>query len=156
MKKIIALGIAVLVLLVSLTGCDENPVADSGGTQPNIQTPNTDSGVEMIVNSSPITLERTNINEVDVFHVRSGQVTEWTINEEQQIDDLMSWFNNLSLSKKQFADDNSPGDAEGGEVYIFTFDNDVSFSFGYYGPNDYYIIAGDWYKIKNPTRPFND
>gem|GEM_PF-3002179 len=55
-----ALEIAILLIIVMLTACDEargeatptnGLVADSDGTQPSGQLPKTDSGVKMIVNS---------------------------------------------------------------------------------------------------------
>jgi len=96
------------------------------------------------------------VNAVDVLHILSGQPTEQTITDTQEVDDLSNWFISLSLTKKQFEDGNSPGDGDGGEVYIFTLlnGNNLTFVYGKYGPDDCYIFYFDeWYQVNNPSDP---
>jgi len=132
MKNIISF-LLVFVFAATLSGCDDS-----------------DNGI------SPLTIDWENVSKVSVTHFLSGQISEWTINDSQQLVDLSEWFNGLTVNKKQFADGESPGDADGGEVYGFSLEsNDFSFSYGIYGPAECYIIAnGEWYKVKNPSNPF--
>jgi hypothetical protein len=101
------------------------------------------------------------IDGIEVIHILSGQSTEWTIVDKKQIEDLHAWFINLSLTKQHFEEGQSPGDSDGGEIYMLTLlqsNNDkISFTYGKYGSDECYIIYyGEWYKVNNPSDPFND
>ena len=128
MKKILALRIAALLILVTLTSCSETDLfAD---------------------------IQWESIGEVTVTHYLSGTKTEWVLDDRQQIEDVAEWFNKLRLVRKHFADGESPGDSDGGEVYSFVFDEGFSFAYGIYGDDDCYIIIDGWYKVRSPSRPF--
>jgi hypothetical protein len=93
-----------------------------------------------------------------VQHVLSGQITESTIIDKQQIDGLAEWYGGLSLAQRQFAAGESPGDMDGGEEYTFTLDNNSeSFSYIISGPDDCYIfLQKKWFLVNNPSRPFGE
>jgi hypothetical protein len=42
-------------------------------------------------------------NVLNVYHVKGGTVSEWTINDEQKLVDFAERFNGFSFEKKQFA-----------------------------------------------------
>jgi len=100
------------------------------------------------------------IDGVEVLHILDGQSTEWTITDNKQTDDLYTWFVNLSLIKQHFKDSENPGNSVGGEIFVFTLlqsNNDrISFMYGKYGSDEFYIIYyNEWYKVNNPSDPFN-
>jgi hypothetical protein len=96
------------------------------------------------------------VSSIDVLHIFDGQVTEWIIMEEKQIDDLHEWFTNLYLIEmKQFSVDESPS-LYGGELFRITLhESNTSFAYGMYGTDEYYITYyGEWYRVENPSSPF--
>ena len=131
MKKVFALGFLLSLLLSLVVGCGKISTEDM--------------------------FKWANIRPVDIYHVKGGTVTEWTINDEQQLADLAEWFSGLSLVKKQFAKGQNPGDKEGGEIYRFTLNGiNASFTYGIYGADGCYVISDEWYVVKNPSNPFKD
>lgn len=100
-------------------------------------------------------IDLTQTAKVDVLHYVSGQEEKWTIDDKADINHLLEWFSNLSLELKQFNEGNSPGDSDGGEVYMFASEND-EFSYVRNGPNDCYILYNaQWYQVEIPTDPFD-
>jgi hypothetical protein len=66
---------------------------------------------------------------------------------------LAKWLWGLRINRVDFAEGQSPGDADGGEVY--SFDNG-HYSLTYYngGADGCYIVCGNgWYKIEQPSEP---
>ena len=120
-----------------------------------------ESGLPMITdrnqNKNPIlTFDWKNVNVINVSHFQSGKITEWAITDKQEIEDLADWFNALSIFKAKFAEGESPGDLNGGEVYSFSFGNEFAFSYGIYGSHENYIITDEWHFVKNPSNPFSE
>lgn len=129
MKKIFALFLSIFCILTIFTACKNS------GEQPKIAFSET--------------------TKIDVLHYVGGQEEKWTIDDKADIDNLVEWLSNLMLELKQFDEGNSPGDGNGGEVYMFTLDSD-EFSYIINGSNDCYILyKTDWYQVENPTDPFD-
>ena len=142
MKKLLPL-IMILVLIMALSACKDKSVLQDES--------NSDQGVGNTM------FDWANISSVDVYHVKGGTVNEWSINNEQQLIGFVEWFNGLSLVKKQFAKGQNPGDKNGGEIYMFTLNGiDASFSYGIYGDDECYIMTDEWYRVMNPTDPFDE
>ena len=95
------------------------------------------------------------VTKVDVTHILSGQLQEWTADGEQ-VDALREWANGLEYEHRTYADGQSPGDTDGGEVYDFvlTEGDYPGFTYVINGPDDcHLIIEGEWFAVNNPTTP---
>lgn len=95
------------------------------------------------------------VTKVDIMHVLSGQVEEWTA-EGEDVDTLRDWAAGLKYEHKTYAEGQSPGDAEGGEMYSFELTEGDYPGFTYYvgGPdNSHLVIEGEWFSVSNPSRP---
>jgi len=72
--------------------------------------------------------------EVIITHILSGTESVYIIDDKKLIDDLNEWFIQLSVQFVRFAEGESPGDTDGGEVFVFSLaKSDSSFSYGKYG-----------------------
>jgi hypothetical protein len=112
MKKSFALILA-LLLVVVLTACkDKSVLHDESNSEQGVG--NTDNAV----GDKGLPIGSSSTTPVDVYHVKGGTVNEWTISDEQQLNDLWGWFSGLSLEQVQFAKGQSPGDKNGGEPII--------------------------------------
>lgn len=92
---------------------------------------------------------------VNIEHIRCGQITKSTV-EGISLNELRAWADGLEYEHKTFAKGNTPGDADGGEVYSFEIMESDYPGFSYYigGPdNCYLLIEGEWYKVSNPSDP---
>lgn len=92
---------------------------------------------------------------INITHDVCGQSTEFTV-EGDSLDDLKVWVANLQYKHQTFTEGNSPGDCEGGEVYIFEMpEGDYpGFSYRVNGKNEcYLLIEGEWYYVLNPSNP---
>ena len=58
-----------------------------------------------------------NVTKVDVTHFTGGRTTTWSV-EGTDIDSLREWYNTLSYRYREFEKGQSPGDSNGGEVYL--------------------------------------
>lgn len=129
MKKYIALLLTLSVIAI-LAGCKEKePV--------------------------PAALIAPEITSIDIVHIRGGQQSELEIRG-TEVDTFRAWVSELKYKHRQFKEGESPGDADGGEVYEFSFPEKEDSSFSYYigGPdNCYLIINGEWYLVSNPATP---
>lgn len=92
---------------------------------------------------------------MNVEHIVSGQITKSAV-EGSSLDELRTWADGLEYEHKVFEKGNTPGDAEGGEVYSFELMEGDFPGFSYYigGPdNCYLVMEGEWYKVSNPSNP---
>ena len=95
------------------------------------------------------------VTKVEVIHVLSGQVEEWTA-EGDDINALRDWASGLKYEHKTYDEGQSPGDAEGGEMYSFELTEGDYPGFTYYvgGPdNSHLVIEGEWFSVSNPSAP---
>ena len=95
------------------------------------------------------------VTEVNVSHILSGQLQEWTVTGEQLVD-LREWADGLNYEHRTYADGQSPGDTNGGEVYDFvlTEGDYPGFTYVINGPDDcYLVIEGEWFVVTNPSDP---
>lgn len=93
--------------------------------------------------------------EIKVSHAVSGQIFEATLTGDG-IAGLKSWMKDLKLEKKQFEEGNTPGDADGGEMYAFEMTGGKYSEFAYIknGSEDCYLsIGNEWYAVTNPSDP---
>jgi len=96
-----------------------------------------------------------NIEQITVRHYLSGEETEWTVKGDE-LEEWKSWIERLSVRKMNFEEGNTPGDADGGEVYTFAINNDKSsVSYIKNGRDDCYLLfESKWYAVSNPSDPF--
>ena len=95
------------------------------------------------------------VSKVDVTHILSGQSQEWTVDGEQ-LDALRAWAHGLKYEHKTYADGQSPGDTDGGEIYDFVLTEGDYPGFAYVinGPDDcHLVIEGEWFSVSNPSIP---
>ena len=95
------------------------------------------------------------VTKVEVMHVLSGQVEEWTA-EGSDVDALRDWAAGLKYEHKTYEEGQSPSDAEGGEMYSFELSEGDYPGFTYYvdGPDDsHLVIEGEWFSVSNPSMP---
>lgn len=95
------------------------------------------------------------VTKVDVTHILSGQLQEWTVDGEQ-LDELRAWADGLKYEHKTYADGQSPGDTDGGEIYSFvlTEGDYPGFTYVINGPDDcHLVIEGEWFSVSNPSTP---
>ena len=94
--------------------------------------------------------------EVIITHILSGTESVYIIDDKKLIDDLNEWFIQLSVQFVRFAEGESPGDTDGGEVFVFSLTkSDSSFSYGKYGIDENYIFKdNEWFYVENPSDPF--
>lgn len=95
------------------------------------------------------------VTKVDVTHILSGQLQEWTVDGEQ-LDALREWANGLEYEHRTYADGQSPGDTDGGEIYDFvlTEGDYPGFTYVINGPDDcHLVIEGEWFVVNNPSTP---
>ena len=95
------------------------------------------------------------VTKVDVTHILSEQLQEWTVDGEQ-LDELRAWADGLKYEHKTYADGQSPGDTDGGEIYSFvlTEGDYPGFTYVINGPDDcHLVIEGEWFSVSNPSTP---
>ena len=119
-----------LVSIFTFTGCDER--------------------------SEPIALViQDDITVINITHALGGQISKFTV-EGDSLDDLRAWVAELQYKHQTYTKGNSPGDKEGGEVYIFemTEGDYPEFSYIINGKNNCYLLIEDeWYSVSNPSNP---
>ncbi len=100
------------------------------------------------------------VTEIDITHYISGQEEQWTLTDSEEIARLSQWASELKYEHRQFEDGQSPGDGDGGEVYVFTLspggnaEGYPGFSYVINGPEDcWLLIEGYWFSVKNPLDP---
>ncbi len=95
------------------------------------------------------------VTEVEITHILSGTESQWTVDGDK-LETLKNWISGLHYSMVQFEDGNSPGDADGGEVYSFSM-TDIDhpgFSYVINGLDRCYLLMdGNWYSVSNPSNP---
>lgn len=132
MKKLIVL-MAALISTFCLAGC--NQTADSGRLTP------------ACISDS--------VTKVDIIHHASGKSTHWTA-EGEDVDNLRDWASKLECELLEYEDGHSPGDSNGGEIYIFTLAEGDALEFSYIinGPDRCYLLIEEiWYSVLNPSDP---
>ena len=88
-----------------------------------------------------------NVSQITVSHILGGNENVVTLDTPSEIEQLEEWLNNLRLELKNFDEENSPGNQNGGELFIFRTDSEELFSYVNHGAN-YYIVYGEqWYEI---------
>ena len=128
MRRIFSLGMAIFAACMLLAGC---------GTQSDAPQIGTD------------------VTEVRITHILGGQTAEWTVQGEA-VDALRDWAAELETEPRTFAEGQTPGDSDGGEVYTFawTAAEPPEFSYVINGEKDRYLLAGGtWYAVTNPSDP---
>ena len=96
-----------------------------------------------------------NVTQIEITHHIGGQTTNWTV-EGTEIERLREWLDNLSYRQLKGIEGQSPGDSNGGEIYIFELVGGEWSGFSYVinGKNDCYIQSeGNWFSVANPTEP---
>lgn len=100
-------------------------------------------------------LAEKNVTEISIEHLKSGSTVQWTL-ENEKLDELKNWASELKCRLQKFEAGQSPGDSNGGEVYMFspTEGDCPEFSYVINGPNQCYILTGgSWYSVANPSGP---
>ena len=109
---------------------------------------------------------------MEILHIEGHQAIEWATTEKQEIDMLYSWFIELSLTKKQFAQGQSPKDLGFVVIYNFTliigqhyswnekngftvyeYGRPFSFTYGNFRGEWYLLYYDEWFLVNNPTIP---
>lgn len=66
---------------------------------------------------------------------------------------LAEWVSSLETERREFSGGETPGDADGGEVYTFYCESG-DFSYIINGGSENYILSeGEWYYVNNPSDP---
>ena len=94
------------------------------------------------------------VTKVDVTHILSGQLQEWTVDGEQ-LDELRAWADGLKYEHKTYADGQSPGGTDGGEIYSFvlTEGDYPGFTYVINGPDDcHLVIEGEWFSVSKDRK----
>lgn len=100
------------------------------------------------------------LGEIENVHVtfHSGpDVHDWELTQDE-IDDWEEWFDTLSLEQENFEKSNTPDDNfKGGSRYVFDVNDDERCLeyIDYGADNTYLLFKNVWYKVNNPTEPFN-
>lgn len=95
------------------------------------------------------------VDTIELFHSHSSQQMR-LITEQAQIDRIREWAASLEYEYKEYEKGNSPGDQNGGEVYMFTLTGEEAWEFSYInnGGNDcHLLIDGLWCAVSNPSDP---
>lgn len=95
------------------------------------------------------------VTKVDMIHYIGGKSIQWTA-EGQEVDNLRVWASGLEYELFKYEEGQSPGDSDGGEVYVFTMTegDNPSFSYVINGTDDCYLLMdGKWYSVSNPSDP---
>ena len=128
MRRIFSLGMAIFAACMLLTGC---------GTQSDAPQIGTD------------------VTEVRITHILGGQTAEWAVQGEA-VDALRDWAAELETEPRTFAEGQTPGDSDGGEVYTFTWTGEEPSEFSYliHGEDACYLLEdGTWHEVRNPSDP---
>lgn len=105
--------------------------------------------------SSPVpNIDLSAMSQIDVVHIISGQESTTTLDSPEEIKKVADWLNNLNMELKDFDDTNSPGNKDGGEIFVFKTNDKDLFS---YVKNEeissYILYTEKWYLISNPSDP---
>lgn len=95
------------------------------------------------------------VTTVDITHYIGGKSAQW-VAEGQEVDALRNWVSKLEYEILEFEEGQSPGDSNGGEVYIFvlTEGSCPGFSYVINGSDDcYLLVERDWFSVRNPSNP---
>lgn len=104
--------------------------------------------------SAPICIPN-EIKDVTVTHIESGRSYKSIVNRDD-LQKVRSWLSCLKCEQRYFRKGSTPGDAEGGEAYIFSFDNrsELDFTYVINDKNDCYLLVDEeWYYITHPSNP---
>ena len=71
------------------------------------------------------------VTKVDMIHYIGGKSIQWTA-EGQEVDNLRVWASGLEYELFKYEEGQSPGDSDGGEVYIFTMTEGDNPGFSYF------------------------
>ena len=96
-----------------------------------------------------------NVTKIDVVHLQGTKEKCWSV-EGAEIDRLREWLDSLSYKHLEVEVGQSPGDSNGGEVYIFALTGGEwpDFSYVINGENNCYIQSEEnWFSVINPTDP---
>ncbi len=92
---------------------------------------------------------------IRVTHHAGGETRQWSAAGEE-IDALREWASGLDCRRAEYEEGQSPGDAEGGEVYDFvlTEGDGPDFSYVINGADGCYLLMeGVWYAVSDPVSP---
>ena len=134
MKKLIVLVLA-LVCVLGLVGCKNEHTEDMTNT--NRFLPNT--------------------QKVQVVFYSGSDVHEWELAQDE-IEDWTNWLNGLTLEQVSFERGTAPETTHtSGTRYIFNVNGEeVQMQYIDEGADGVYLFVNElWYKINNPTEPFN-
>ena len=95
------------------------------------------------------------VEKIRITHILSGQLAEWTAQGEA-VDALRDWAAGLETEPRTFAEGQTPGDSDGGEVYTFTWTGEEPSELSYliHGEDACYLLEdGTWYEVRNPSDP---
>ena len=96
-----------------------------------------------------------NVTQIDITHHVGGKTTNWSV-EGIEIEPLREWLDKLSYRHLEVKEGQSPGDSDGGEIYMFTLIGGEWSGFSYVinGENDCYIQSEEnWFSVINPSNP---
>ena len=93
-------------------------------------------------------------DKIEISHFTGGAETRWTV-EGEKAEALRNWAGGLKYEILEAPEGQSPGDADGGEVYDFILpEGDCpGFSYVIHGSNCYLLMEGYWYTVTNPSDP---
>ena len=93
-------------------------------------------------------------DKIEISHFTGGAETRWTV-EGEKAEALRNWAGGLKYEILEAPEGQSPGDADGGEVYDFILpEGDCpGFSYVIHGSNRYLLMEGYWYTVTNPSDP---
>lgn len=107
-----------------------------------------------VKNPSPIPIGYVPDLDVDVWDIVKVEYVHCAEIEKSELSDmdkmsLSEWLCNVKYERRQFPEGETPGDAEGGEVYIFTF-SDGELSYIVNGLSERFLnCGGDWYGVRD-------
>lgn len=87
------------------------------------------------------------VTSAEITHMANGETASWTV-EGEALDTLRAWTNDLRYKLTEFAEGNTPGNVDGGEVYdvVLTERDYPGYTDLINGPEGHYLlIEGHWY-----------
>ena len=130
MKKILALGIAVLLLLVPLTGCDEDDFLINPTNNPVANSQEIDN--LLAVTESNISFTAADVEKIDVFTgAVPAQAVKKTVTNEADIAKIITALNALTIEREATDDDMLAGGI--GTTFHFYLSNEGSYTIRNHG-----------------------
>lgn len=116
---------------------------------------NSNNNGEVVICGLKYILLPDEITKIEVGGYYNGSVINPGDFEVKDIESFRTWFTQLSLEHKEFADGKSLGKTQaGGDAYEFNINNGaLYFTYVDYGIAQYVVYENEWHEVLNPSEP---